>query len=168
MPLMPQIFFFCVHFHRSHNLFLAMNKRKSKTKPEAKPSKSLKVDRRSTQEDDFEDDDGLEDHSFSTSVLLLRPWWPVCKFQGTGLSNSTINFIYFWLQSLGDIGVIESITLKNFMCHQNLGPFQFGPNVNFIVGNNGSKCWQRFCLTSKCLTFVLTREQMSNSNQLVL
>ncbi|KAL2098864.1 hypothetical protein ACEWY4_005344 [Coilia grayii] len=44
----------------------------------------------------------------------------------------------FSTSSLGDIGVIESITLKNFMCHQNLGPFQFGPNVNFIVGNNGS------------------------------
>ncbi|XP_033499479.1 structural maintenance of chromosomes protein 6 [Epinephelus lanceolatus] len=38
----------------------------------------------------------------------------------------------------GDIGLIESITLKNFMCHHLLGPFQFGPNVNFIVGNNGS------------------------------
>ncbi|XP_013869624.1 structural maintenance of chromosomes protein 6, partial [Austrofundulus limnaeus] len=38
----------------------------------------------------------------------------------------------------GDIGFIESITLKNFMCHHSLGPFQFGPNVNFIVGNNGS------------------------------
>ncbi|XP_032356707.1 structural maintenance of chromosomes protein 6 isoform X1 [Etheostoma spectabile] len=38
----------------------------------------------------------------------------------------------------GDIGVIESITLKNFMCHHLLGPFQFGSNVNFIVGNNGS------------------------------
>ncbi|XP_063356281.1 structural maintenance of chromosomes protein 6 isoform X2 [Pelmatolapia mariae] len=38
----------------------------------------------------------------------------------------------------GDIGVIESITLKNFMCHHSLGPFQFGPNVNFIVGHNGS------------------------------
>uniref|UniRef100_A0A8B9LX29 Structural maintenance of chromosomes protein 6 n=1 Tax=Astyanax mexicanus TaxID=7994 RepID=A0A8B9LX29_ASTMX len=38
----------------------------------------------------------------------------------------------------GDIGVIESITLKNFMSHHLLGPFQFGPNVNFIVGNNGS------------------------------
>lgn len=25
------------------------------------------------------------------------------------------------------------------MCHHLLGPFQFGPNVNFIVGNNGSK-----------------------------
>uniref|UniRef100_A0A8C4NYP3 Structural maintenance of chromosomes protein 6 n=1 Tax=Dicentrarchus labrax TaxID=13489 RepID=A0A8C4NYP3_DICLA len=38
----------------------------------------------------------------------------------------------------GDIGLIESVTLKNFMCHHLLGPFQFGPNVNFIVGNNGS------------------------------
>uniref|UniRef100_A0A669DIC5 Structural maintenance of chromosomes protein 6 n=1 Tax=Oreochromis niloticus TaxID=8128 RepID=A0A669DIC5_ORENI len=38
----------------------------------------------------------------------------------------------------GDIGLIESITLKNFMCHHSLGPFQFGPNVNFIVGHNGS------------------------------
>ncbi|XP_047467829.1 structural maintenance of chromosomes protein 6 isoform X2 [Mugil cephalus] len=38
----------------------------------------------------------------------------------------------------GDIGLIESITLKNFMCHHFLGPFHFGPNVNFIVGNNGS------------------------------
>ncbi|XP_068436036.1 structural maintenance of chromosomes protein 6 [Clinocottus analis] len=40
--------------------------------------------------------------------------------------------------STGDIGLIESITLKNFMCHHWLGPFQFGPNVNFIIGNNGS------------------------------
>uniref|UniRef100_A0A6Q2Y784 Structural maintenance of chromosomes protein 6 n=1 Tax=Esox lucius TaxID=8010 RepID=A0A6Q2Y784_ESOLU len=34
--------------------------------------------------------------------------------------------------------IIESITIKNFMCHHSLGPFQFGPNVNFIVGSNGS------------------------------
>ncbi|XP_070698917.1 structural maintenance of chromosomes protein 6 [Pempheris klunzingeri] len=40
--------------------------------------------------------------------------------------------------STGDIGLIESISLKNFMCHHELGPFEFGPNVNFIVGNNGS------------------------------
>uniref|UniRef100_A0A8C6SPL9 Structural maintenance of chromosomes protein 6 n=1 Tax=Neogobius melanostomus TaxID=47308 RepID=A0A8C6SPL9_9GOBI len=38
----------------------------------------------------------------------------------------------------GDIGIIESITLRNFMCHHLLGPFHFGPNVNFIIGNNGS------------------------------
>ncbi|KAK5603295.1 hypothetical protein CRENBAI_010760 [Crenichthys baileyi] len=38
----------------------------------------------------------------------------------------------------GDIGLIESITLKNFLCHHSLGPVQFGPHVNFIVGNNGS------------------------------
>ncbi|XP_034418530.1 structural maintenance of chromosomes protein 6 isoform X3 [Cyclopterus lumpus] len=41
-------------------------------------------------------------------------------------------------RTMGDIGLIESITLKNFMCHHWLGPFQFGPNVNFIIGNNGS------------------------------
>ncbi|KAF7704519.1 structural maintenance of chromosomes protein 6 isoform X1 [Silurus meridionalis] len=45
---------------------------------------------------------------------------------------------HFSTSSAGDIGVIESITLKNFMSHNLLGPFQFGPNVNFIVGNNGS------------------------------
>uniref|UniRef100_A0A8C5R417 Structural maintenance of chromosomes protein 6 n=1 Tax=Leptobrachium leishanense TaxID=445787 RepID=A0A8C5R417_9ANUR len=35
-------------------------------------------------------------------------------------------------------GIIESILLKNFMCHSNLGPFRFGTNVNFITGTNGS------------------------------
>ncbi|KAG1931921.1 structural maintenance of chromosomes protein 6 [Pimephales promelas] len=38
----------------------------------------------------------------------------------------------------GEVGIIESISLKNFMCHSWLGPFAFGPNVNFVVGNNGS------------------------------
>ncbi|XP_073705563.1 structural maintenance of chromosomes protein 6-like [Garra rufa] len=36
------------------------------------------------------------------------------------------------------VGIIESISLKNFMCHSLLGPIAFGPNVNFVVGNNGS------------------------------
>ncbi|CAH2246041.1 structural maintenance of chromosomes 6 [Pelobates cultripes] len=40
--------------------------------------------------------------------------------------------------STAEVGIIESISLKNFMCHSNLGPFRFGPNVNFVVGNNGS------------------------------
>uniref|UniRef100_A0A8C5T426 Structural maintenance of chromosomes protein 6 n=1 Tax=Malurus cyaneus samueli TaxID=2593467 RepID=A0A8C5T426_9PASS len=31
-----------------------------------------------------------------------------------------------------------NIQLKNFMCHSNLGPFEFGSNLNFIVGTNGS------------------------------
>lgn len=39
---------------------------------------------------------------------------------------------------VSDAGIVESITLKNFMCHSLLGPFDFGSNVNFIVGNNGS------------------------------
>ncbi|XP_045700489.1 structural maintenance of chromosomes protein 6 [Phyllostomus hastatus] len=37
-----------------------------------------------------------------------------------------------------EVGIIESIQLRNFMCHSMLGPFKFGSNVNFIVGNNGS------------------------------
>ncbi|XP_069552674.1 structural maintenance of chromosomes protein 6 [Brachyistius frenatus] len=39
---------------------------------------------------------------------------------------------------VSDAGIVESITLKNFMCHSLLGPFSFGSNVNFVVGNNGS------------------------------
>ncbi|CAL8318125.1 unnamed protein product [Merluccius merluccius] len=38
----------------------------------------------------------------------------------------------------GEVGIVESIALKNFMCHSTLGPFTFGSNVNFVVGNNGS------------------------------
>ncbi|KAM4633403.1 structural maintenance of chromosomes protein 6 [Polymixia lowei] len=41
-------------------------------------------------------------------------------------------------REVGDVGIVESITLKNFMCHSLLGPFTFGSNVNFVVGNNGS------------------------------
>ncbi|KAM9798337.1 structural maintenance of chromosomes protein 6 [Neosynchiropus ocellatus] len=37
-----------------------------------------------------------------------------------------------------DAGIVESITLRNFMCHSLLGPFTFSPNVNFVVGNNGT------------------------------
>uniref|UniRef100_A0A665WVZ6 Structural maintenance of chromosomes protein 6 n=1 Tax=Echeneis naucrates TaxID=173247 RepID=A0A665WVZ6_ECHNA len=41
-------------------------------------------------------------------------------------------------EAVSDAGIVESITLKNFMCHSLLGPFNFGSNVNFVVGNNGS------------------------------
>uniref|UniRef100_A0A8C0BVJ3 Uncharacterized protein n=1 Tax=Buteo japonicus TaxID=224669 RepID=A0A8C0BVJ3_9AVES len=49
--------------------------------------------------------------------------------QSSADSNSTV----------GEVGIIESIQLKNFMCHSMLGPFQFGSNLNFVVGSNGSK-----------------------------
>ncbi|NXC47786.1 SMC6 protein, partial [Penelope pileata] len=42
------------------------------------------------------------------------------------------------VSSVGEVGIIESIQLKNFMCHSMLGPFQFGSNLNFVIGNNGS------------------------------
>lgn len=37
-----------------------------------------------------------------------------------------------------EVGIIESIYLKNFMCYLMFGFFKFGFNVNFVVGNNGS------------------------------
>ncbi len=37
-----------------------------------------------------------------------------------------------------EVGIVEEITLQNFMCHKHLN-LQFGPNINFIVGPNGSK-----------------------------
>eukprot|EP01103_Thecamoeba_quadrilineata_P019374 TRINITY_DN7816_c0_g1_i1.p1 TRINITY_DN7816_c0_g1~~TRINITY_DN7816_c0_g1_i1.p1 ORF type:complete len:1068 (+),score=278.16 TRINITY_DN7816_c0_g1_i1:24-3206(+) len=37
----------------------------------------------------------------------------------------------------GQVGIIEKINLENFMCHANL-EMKFGPNVNFLVGLNGS------------------------------
>lgn len=40
--------------------------------------------------------------------------------------------------NLGEIGHIKSITLQNFMCHANFH-LDFGPRVNFIVGQNGSE-----------------------------
>ncbi|XP_013384924.1 structural maintenance of chromosomes protein 6-like [Lingula anatina] len=44
-----------------------------------------------------------------------------------------------WLsfQEEADMGIIERIQLKNFMCHTRLD-FPFCPNINFITGNNGS------------------------------
>ncbi|GIY41471.1 structural maintenance of chromosomes protein 6, partial [Caerostris darwini] len=40
-------------------------------------------------------------------------------------------------KSEGKLGIIESITLQNFMCHENLH-LKLGAHVNFIIGQNGS------------------------------
>ncbi|KFU93166.1 Structural maintenance of chromosomes protein 6, partial [Chaetura pelagica] len=53
-------------------------------------------------------------------------------------SQSSADNDFSSLSTEGEVGIIESIQLKNFMCHSMLGPFQFGPNLNFVVGNNGS------------------------------
>lgn len=37
----------------------------------------------------------------------------------------------------GEAGIIEKIKLENFMCHRHL-ELKLGPNINFIIGVNGS------------------------------
>ncbi|KTG43485.1 hypothetical protein cypCar_00011980, partial [Cyprinus carpio] len=88
----------------------AMNKRKTCVHNAVKPSKTPRTDGKTHVQDEEEVDEEDEVQ------------------QDHSLSAS----------SVGDIGVIESITLRNFMSHHLLGPFKFGPNVNFIVGNNGT------------------------------
>lgn len=41
-------------------------------------------------------------------------------------------------KSEGPLGTIESIVLINFMCHERF-EVKFGPNINFVIGENGSK-----------------------------
>ncbi|XP_039529137.1 structural maintenance of chromosomes protein 6 isoform X2 [Pimephales promelas] len=88
----------------------AMNKRKSCAHNVVKPSKTPRTDGKThvQDEDEVDEEDGVQQDHSLSSL------------------------------SAGDIGVIESITLRNFMSHHSLGPFKFGPNVNFIVGNNGT------------------------------
>jgi hypothetical protein len=33
----------------------------------------------------------------------------------------------------------RKLYLENFMCHERLS-FDFGENMNFVIGNNGSQC----------------------------
>ena len=49
------------------------------------------------------------------------------------------------VDSSSTIGIIEMITLQNFMCHGHL-ELRFGPNINFIIGSNGSMSFFNFIL----------------------
>lgn len=88
-----------------------MAKRKERSFSSSGPSKRPRQD----SNDCFDDDPSEEELS---------------QLQSEGIFNSQ--------SASGDVGIVESIQLKNFMCHSMLGPFKFGSNVNFIVGNNGS------------------------------
>nr|XP_034965920.1 structural maintenance of chromosomes protein 6 [Zootoca vivipara]XP_034965921.1 structural maintenance of chromosomes protein 6 [Zootoca vivipara]XP_034965922.1 structural maintenance of chromosomes protein 6 [Zootoca vivipara]XP_034965923.1 structural maintenance of chromosomes protein 6 [Zootoca vivipara]XP_034965924.1 structural maintenance of chromosomes protein 6 [Zootoca vivipara]XP_034965925.1 structural maintenance of chromosomes protein 6 [Zootoca vivipara] len=83
-----------------------------------------------------------KERSFSTSSSEKRPRQATLDSDDDPneeeLSQLQSDSGYYSQSVSGEVGIIESIQLKNFMCHSMLGPFKFGPNVNFIVGNNGS------------------------------
>ncbi|XP_058469995.1 structural maintenance of chromosomes protein 6-like isoform X1 [Solea solea] len=92
-----------------------MSKRKNSSVRE-----SLNKRVRAVQEED-DDNDNVDDNDQDDPVLS--------QVQDGGSGGDDV---------VRDAGIVESITLKNFMCHTLLGPFAFGSNVNFVVGNNGS------------------------------
>nr|XP_020488558.2 LOW QUALITY PROTEIN: structural maintenance of chromosomes protein 6-like [Labrus bergylta] len=98
-----------------------MSKRKSSSASD-KPHKRIRPGKGEDEEEEGEEEekgDGNVNHSDEEDDLLSE------QMPKAG-------------EVVSDAGIVESITLKNFMCHSNLGPFTFGPNVNFVVGNNGS------------------------------
>ncbi|KAG7244154.1 hypothetical protein INR49_004227 [Caranx melampygus] len=92
-------------------LLARMSKRRGSSAKES-PNKRVRFD----QEEEEEEDRGVADRDQDGHLLK--------QMQRTA--------------DVSDAGIVESITLKNFMCHSLLGPFTFGSNVNFVVGNNGS------------------------------
>ncbi len=58
------------------------------------------------------------------------------------------------LQGEAEVGIVEFIQVKNFMCHPLLH-FSFNSNVNFIVGQNGSEYrWKVFSVTSLWVLYI--------------
>ncbi|KAJ8356924.1 hypothetical protein SKAU_G00197180 [Synaphobranchus kaupii] len=96
-----------------------MSKRKHRSSDESnhKRARSEQV------EDDEEDNQDMVRPSQAT--LLPAP-------------SATAEIATTRFQTSGEVGLVESIFLRNFMCHSLLGPYPFGDNVNFVIGNNGS------------------------------
>lgn len=92
-----------------------MSKRKSSSINNVNPSKRVRPVEEEEEEEGDENVDGSDQDDALLSTQLLSAG-----------------------DVVSDAGIVESITLKNFMCHSLLGPFAFGSNVNFVVGNNGS------------------------------
>ncbi len=59
------------------------------------------------------------------------------------LDNIEFYFLLYLiiLQEEAEVGIVEKVVLQHFMCHKYL-EMNFGSNVNFIIGRNGSK----FCV----------------------
>lgn len=76
----------------------------------------------------------------SHTVVHISLTSDCCRVNGQSNAPFTCVYMQCAREVVSDAGIVESITLKNFMCHSLLGPFTFGSNVNFVVGNNGSEC----------------------------
>ena len=70
------------------------------------------------------------------AIVRIKP--NVRIIQGSHYPGSTVNCPILLLQLGADVGIVETLTLRNFMCHSKL-EFNFNPGTNIIYGKNGSK-----------------------------
>ncbi|GFS49647.1 structural maintenance of chromosomes protein 6 [Trichonephila clavipes] len=78
--------------------------------------------------------DNLPSNPDFTCVNLIRMKRPAKK---ETLDTAKKRKKFDLSQSEGKLGLIESVSVQNFMCHDNLS-LSLGPHMNFIIGQNGS------------------------------
>ncbi|KAK9460059.1 P-loop containing nucleoside triphosphate hydrolase protein [Lipomyces oligophaga] len=82
-------------------------------------TKKLRTDYAGQEFDSLEEDVDSEDEAFNRTQMFTQP--ETAQPESIGAES----------------GVILSVELKNFMCHDRL-KVEFGPSINFIIGHNGS------------------------------
>lgn len=92
--------------------------------PSKKARKELTNDKRDSRQDTETATNGHED-----SEDDVDPNDPVIAAHESRLADR--------LTTCAEAGVIETVTLTDFMCHEHLS-IDLGPNMNFIIGHNGS------------------------------
>ena len=92
-----------------------------------------------SEDSDFEDPSQVGSEDINTALVKNEKSALVSQFVTYRQGWAFVLFnAHLLLQSEAEVGVIEKLVLINFMCHRRLD-LSFSPNVNFILGRNGSK-----------------------------
>lgn len=89
----------------------------------------------------------MKSHFLEVLLVAILDWARDANLEQTRLLTGCLREHVFCLEQEPELpGVIENVTLVNFLCHSHLC-VPFGPRVNFITGRNGSKSLKKvyFC-----------------------
>ncbi|KAK1222346.1 Structural maintenance of chromosomes protein 6 [Marasmius sp. AFHP31] len=87
---------------------------------------------RAEPDEDQEEDEEVEDDNEDVDAEAFEEQYGETVFQNLQAKRNKAGY-----GGVADYGIIESIEMHQFMCHKSLS-FNFGPNINFIIGHNGS------------------------------